>query len=112
MSADQRLDFPITDRLTASLVLREDGHLHLSMYWGPDPSDTMGTDVYAWRGCWKSPLSTHVTPDEVVSGIIRRVAMTDLSGPTINALKERAGALREVVRDVALHHLALSVMAS
>ena len=112
MSTDSPfIDFPASDSLTVRLKLVVPETVLLSVYWGGDPTHTLGTDnVFRWSILWTGP-SGPASPGDVVKEIMRKLVWHDLAEKTLSDFAA-SGVLESVVRDAETHHLVLTVMGS
>lgn len=112
------IDFRAADSLTVRLQLVSTTALSLSVYWGGDPTHTLGTDNAfiwdgrRWSGRSRCPSTMVSASDEdIVMEIMRKLIWHDLAEKTLADFKD-SGVLESVVRDAVEHHLVLTVMGS
>lgn len=104
------IDFPASESLTVRLRL-DDFAAVLSVYWGGDPTHTLGTDrIFRWSIFWTGS-SGLASPEDVVKEIMRKLAWHDLSEKTLSDFAA-SRVLESVVRNAAEHHLVLTVIGS
>ncbi len=119
-----RPDNPFVDlpagMLTVRLEILPTGTVGLSVYYGGDPAHTLGTDdVFRWTGRWTNRSGVRINgrpldgvdDEEIVEFVRSKLMWHDLSDQTIDAFWD-SGALQAALRDVGLHHLAMTVMSS
>jgi hypothetical protein len=111
------IDLRAADSLTVRLKLVSPTAMSLSVYWGGDPTHTLGTDdAFRWDGRWsgrsRCPSTMVSASDEdIVMEIMRKLVWHDLAEKTLADFKA-SGVVESVVRDAAEHHLVLTVMGS
>ncbi len=110
------VDIPATDKLTIRLELNDQGFLSLSIYYGGDSSDSLGTDdIFRWHGQWTDSIASilghppHVTHGHILEFMRHKLFWNDLMEETVDAFFA-SGALSAALRDARSHHLTLTVM--